>query len=111
MNLSKEFRQRVSALILAIVKGVTPATALTQPAQLPMQNMNQAYIAAIMPIHLSTNVRLSALYHKNLLEQARINAFCDTYSSLNLNGSSVVGDRPRRRESHTDKLVLNLDPS
>ncbi len=68
-------------------------------------------MTAIMPAHLSTNVRLSGLYHKNLLEQARFNTYCDTYSSLTLAGNAVTGDRPRRRESHTDKLVPNLDVS
>lgn len=111
MNLSKEFRQRVCALILATVKGVTPAAALTQPVHLPLQNRNETYMTAIMPAHLSTNVRLSGLYHKNLLEQARFNTYCDTYSSLTLAGNAVTGDRPRRRESHTDKLVPNLDVS
>ncbi len=109
MDLSKEFRQRVCALILATVKGLTPATALTQPVHIPTQNRKETYVTAVMPAHLSTNVRLSGLYHKNLLEQARFNTYCDTYSSLTLFANTATGDRPRRRESHKDKLTLNLD--
>ena len=109
MRLDKEFRSKAGALVLAIVKGLTPVSSLTTPLNVSFAHAGQAIVQPVAH-HITPSERMAALYYKNLQETARTNTMVDTYTALTFNGQAISGDRPRRRPLPSDKWILG-EPS
>ena len=110
MTVNWERWESLAAVFIAAAEIVSPLIR-TEPINMPLNpDTQQTQVMAIRPIHDAPAAKLGALYRENLLETARVNTVTDTYQSVTYRGNVPIGDRPRRREYHTDKFVFSWDP-